>query len=185
MADSEQPAEPSSAAGPRSAQDLLPIVYAELRRLAHERMGRERSDHTLGATALVHEAFLRIAGDRPLDWDSKAQFFAAAAEAMRRILIDHARNRGRLRRGGERKPITLSGIDLADDDNLDEVLAVDEVFERLRQQHPEVAEVVRLRFYCGLSEFETAALLQVSDRTIRRHWNYARAWLFEALRSRD
>lgn len=183
MVDSEQPGRQTR--DPSSAQELLPIVYAELRRLAHERMGRERGDHTLGATALVHEAFLRIAGDRPHDWASKAQFFAAAAEAMRRVLIDHARNRGRLRRGGARKPVTLSGIDLADDDNLDDVLAVDEAFERFRQQHPDAAEVVRLRFYCGLGEVETAALLQVSDRTVRRHWNYARAWLFEALRPRD
>lgn len=168
-----------------SSADLLPVVYQELRRLAQERMGGERSNHTLGATALVHEAWLRLAGTVDQPWQSRAQFFAAAAEAMRRILIDHARNRGRQKKGGGKKPLTLTGLDLANDDDLDQVLEVDEAFLRLQQASPRTADVVRLRFYAGLSEAETAAALDLSERSVRREWNYARAWLFEALRDRS
>ncbi|HEX5052695.1 MAG TPA: ECF-type sigma factor [Planctomycetota bacterium] len=167
-----------------SSAELLPVVYQELRRLAQERMASERGGHTLGATALVHEAWLRLAGTIEQPWQSRAQYFAAAAEAMRRILIDHARNRGRLKKGGGKRPLTLTGLDLANDEDLDQVLEVDEAFERLQQASPRTADVVRLRFYAGLSEAETAATLGVSERSVRRDWSYARAWLFAALRDR-
>lgn len=144
-------------------------------------MGCERRDHTLGATALVHEAYLRLSGDGKQAFANCAEFFVAAAEAMRRILIEHARARGRLRRGGGRQPITLSSIDLGREEDLDQVLVVDEAIERLARAHPRCAEVVRLRFYAGLGEEETAAGLGVSVRSVRRDWSFARAWLFDAL----
>lgn len=165
------------------ASDLLPVVYEELRRIARQFMAKERSGQTLGPTALVHEAFLRIAGDRTEGWRSRAQFFSAAAEAMRRILIEKARTRGRLRHGGGRQRITLAGIDLAAPETLDQVLAIDEALQRLEETDPRSASVVRLRFYAGLSEAETAEALELSERTVRRHWSYARAWLFDALNS--
>ena len=155
----------ASGPDPRSGKELLPIVYAELRRLAQERLGRERPDHTLGAAALVHEAFLRIVGDRQHQRQNRAQFFAAAAEAMRRILIDHARSRAR--RGCGRRRVTLAGIDLALDTDPDQVLAIDEAFQRLEQQCPRTADVVRMRF----NEAETAAALGLSERSVRREWS--------------
>ena len=144
-------------------------------------MAQERPGNSLQATALVHEAFLRIAGDRPDGWVNRAQFFSAAAEAMRRILIDKARARASPRRGGDKQRITMTSLDLAAADQLDEVLEIDEAFQRLEAADPRVAEVVRLRFYAGLSEEEAAATLDTSPRTIRREWAYARAWLFDAL----
>ena len=174
--------DPSDRAGDAlSAHELLPIVYAELRKLAQHRMGQERRGHSLQATALVHEAFLRIVGDREDGWADRAQFFSAAAEAMRRILIEHARARGRVVHGGGRQRVTLTGVDLAATDDLAQVLAVDEAFERLLLADPRAADVVRLRFYAGLSEAETAAALNLSERTVRREWAYARAWLFDVL----
>ena len=163
---------------------LMPQVYDELRRLAANYLRHERPGQTLQATALVHEAFLRIAGDRE-GWASRAEFFAAAAEAMRRILIEHARAKGRARRGGGRQRVTLTGIDLAAVEDLDQVLAVDEAFQRLQRADPKASDVVRLRFYAGLSESETAAALNMSERTVRREWAYARAWLLDALKSAD
>ena len=165
------------------ASDLLPLVYEELRRIARQFMGRERRGHTLGPTALVHEAFLRIAGDRTDGWTNRAQFFSAAAEAMRRILIEKARARGRVRHGGGRQRITLAGIDLAVPETLDQVLVIDEALQRLEVADPRSAKVVHLRFYAGLSEAETAEALELSERTVRRQWSYARAWLFDALDS--
>jgi RNA polymerase sigma factor (TIGR02999 family) len=175
------PDRPYPNSGALTAHELLPIAYAELHRLAQHRMAQERPGHSLQATALVHEAFLRIAGDREDGWVNRAQFFVAAAEAMRRILIDHARARGRVVHGGAVKRVTLTGVDLAAADGIDEVLAVDEAFERLVQADPRAADVVRLRFYAGLSEAETAAALNLSERTVRREWAYARAWLFDVL----
>jgi len=175
------PDRPDPTASVLRAHELLPIVYEELRQLAQHRMAQERRGHSLQATALVHEAFLRIVGDRENGWASRAQFFAAAAEAMRRILIEHARTRGRAVHGGGRQRVTLSGVDLAASDDLAQVIAVDEAFERLLHSDPRAADVIRLRFYAGLSEAETAAVLNLSDRTVRREWVYARAWLFDAL----
>lgn len=156
---------------------LLPLVYDQLRELARYRMALERKDHTLEATALVHEAYLRLVGEHEMPWASRAQFFRAAADAMRRILIEHARARGRAKRGGEARRLPLDLIDLAAEADLSDILALDEAMTRLEQASPDVAEVVRLRFYAGLSEKETAQALGVSDRTVRREWTYARAWL--------
>lgn len=164
---------------------LFALLYDELRQLAQRRMAQERRGNSLQATALVHEAWLRIAADRPEGWASRAQFFTAAAEAMRRILVEKARARGSQRRGGDRQRITLSVVDLAEPDHLDEVLAVDEVFRRLEVADPRAAEVVRLRFFAGLAEEEVAAALGLSVRSVRREWAYARAWLFEAMNPRD
>jgi RNA polymerase sigma factor (TIGR02999 family) len=169
----------------QSALELLPIVYDQLRRLAQQRMATEKPGHSLQATALVHEAFLRIVGDREEGWAGRAQFFAAAAEAMRRILIEHARARGCVARGGGRERVTLSGVDLGAVEDLDQVLTIDEAFQRLMQADPRAADVVRLRFYAGLSEAETAAALQTSERSVRREWAYARAWLFDALKEQQ
>lgn len=166
---------------PRSSDELLRQLYDELHRLADARMARERRDHTLSPTALVHEAWLRIGADRPDGWASRAQFFAAAAEAMRRVLIENARAKGRLRRGGDQRRITLSDLDVPTNDDPERVLAIAEVVERLAQVDPRLAEIAKLRLYAGLGEAEAAAVLQISVRTLRRDWQYARAWLFQAL----
>jgi RNA polymerase sigma factor (TIGR02999 family) len=168
-----------------SSQALIGELYTELRRLAQQRLARERSDHTLQATALVHEVFLRIAGDQPAGWQSHAQFFAAAAEAMRRILIEHARKHGSEKRGGGRQRWSLSVLDLAEAVDLEDVLALDSAIARLRERDPRGAEIVSLRFFAGLSVEETAATLGLSERTVRREWAFARAWLFAALSERD
>jgi RNA polymerase sigma factor (TIGR02999 family) len=168
---------------PHAAQALLPLVYEQLRDLARHRMAEERAGHTLQATALVHEAFLRLVGDRPAGWAGRAHFFHAAAEAMRRILIEHARARGRVKRGGgaERQRVPLSVVDLATESDPGEILDLDEAICRLDQQSPDVAAVVRLRFYAGLTIEETAEALGISPQSVKRDWAYARAWLFHQL----
>ncbi|MEQ1826537.1 MAG: sigma-70 family RNA polymerase sigma factor [Pirellula sp.] len=166
---------------PAAAGDLLPLVYDQLRALAQQRMMQERPGHTLQATALVHEAFLRLVGPRETPWAGQAHFYAAAAEAMRRILVDHARSRHRLKRGGAAVRIPLNVLDLASAEDSEEILALDEAISRLEQQEPKVAEVVRLRFFAGLSIDQAAESLGVSPRTIDRHWKFARAWLFREL----
>jgi len=167
---------------PKLADELLPLVYAELRRLAQSRMARERGDQTLCATSLVHEAFLRIVGDRADGWANQAEFFKAAAEAMRRILIERARAQGRLRHGGDRRRVPMTGVDVATAADPNDLLVVDEALQRLKKADPRAGEVVQMRFYAGLSEAETAAALGLSERTVRREWEYARAWLVAALR---
>ncbi|MGD9690237.1 MAG: ECF-type sigma factor [Phycisphaerales bacterium] len=170
---------------------LLELVYDQLRRLAEHRMRSEVPGHTLQATALVHEAYARLVGGAEVQWRGRGHFFAAAAEAMRRILIDHARSRSRVKRGGtgeadaepfrsgtaSRRRVPLNIVDLASGDEPDEILSVDEAFQRLRDMDPDLARVVQLRFFAGLSEAETAEALGVSDRTVRREWTVARAWL--------
>ena len=166
-----------------AAGRLFPLVYEELRGLARRRMTDERAGHTLQATALVHEVYLKLLGgdgDAP-PWASRKQFFFAAAEAMRQILIDHARARGGLKRGGGHKRVPLNVLDLATDEQLPEILALDEAVSRLEQVSPDVAAVVRLRFYAGLSVKETAEALGISPRTVKREWTYARARLFREL----
>lgn len=184
---------PDSSATHRADQ-LLPLVYQQLRAIAKQRMGDERRggrDHTLQATALVHEAYARLVGNGPNDmkWDSRAHFFVAAAEAMRRILIDHARAKLAQKRGGpERQHLDLAITDVADlasEKNPEEILALDQAFLRLQEQEPRTAEVVRLRFYAGLSVEDAAAALGVSPRTVELDWSYARAWLFRALRQHE
>ena len=156
---------------------LLPLVYDRLRAIASRRMAGERRGHTLQATALVHEAYLKLAGREKLAWTSRAHFYAAAAEAMRRILIDHARGKARAKRGKGRERVPLDVVDLASRECLDEILSVDEAVHRLEEQDPRLVEVLKLRFYAGLSEKETAAALGVTTRTVRRDWVLARAWL--------
>lgn len=164
-----------------AASELLPLVYDQLRALAQQRMMQERPGHTLQATALVHEAFLKLVGPREIPWAGQAHFYVAAAEAMRRILVDHARSRNREKRGGTGGRILLNVLDLAKAENSEEILALDEALCRLEQQEPEVGEVVRLRFFAGLSVDQTAESLGVSPRTVDRRWRFARAWLFREL----
>ncbi len=165
----------------KASDELLPLVYDELRFLARQRLREERVNHTLNATALVHEAYLRLAGGDAVAWENRAHFFGAAARAMRRVLIDHARRRGRAKRGGEQRQIPLSVVDLMTDPVRDDVLAIDQAVEKLAARDPRMAEIVQLRFYAGLSVEETASALGLSDRTVRREWNLARAWLTREL----
>jgi RNA polymerase sigma factor (TIGR02999 family) len=156
---------------------LLPLVYEELRAIAKRRMAGERPGHTLGATALVHEAYLRLLGSERVSWRDQGHFFGAAAEAMRRILIDHARTRGREKRGGGRRAIPLDVLDLAAREDPEEILSLDEAVRRLEEQDARMASIVKLRFFAGLSEEETASALGVAARTVRREWALARAFL--------
>jgi len=160
---------------------ILPVVYDELRVLARARLRHERPDHTLQTTALVHEAYIRLIGWQQRSWSDRAHFYRAAAEAMRRILIEHARARGRDKRGGDRARVDLEDANLATWNDPDILLALDEALHRLMEQDPRAAETVRLRFFAGLSFEETASALGLSVRTVKRDWEFARAWLFRAL----
>ena len=164
-----------------AAHELLPLVYEQLRAAAQKQMARERGDHTLQATALVHEAYLRLVGPLDLPWENRAHFYVAAAEAMRRVLIEHARKRGRVKRGGGLRKIPLSGDELARDSDPDEIMSVDAAIRRLEERDGRMARIVRLRFFAGLGVAETAAALGLSDRTVRREWALARAWLHREL----
>ncbi len=170
-------------AGKPSA-DLLSRIYEDLRAIARARMRAERPGHTLQATALVHEAWLRILRDDPRPAD-RTRFLRAAAEAMRRILVEHARARGCVKRGTAERRVRLEGVDVSSEQDLDEILAVDEALRRLEQVDAQAAEVVRLRHYAGLSMEETAEALGLSLRTAHRDWAYARAWLQRALRAEE
>lgn len=177
----------AAAAGRREAgEELLPLVYEQLRVIAARHMRGERTGHSLQATELVHEAYVRLVGaqDAGVSWSGRAHFYAAAAEAMRRILIEHARKRGAVRRGGGRAVLSLSGIaDLAAEASEEQIVSLDRAFVRLEGEMPEAAAVVRLRFYAGLSVEQTGAVLGVSGRTVIREWTYARAWLARELSS--
>jgi RNA polymerase sigma factor (TIGR02999 family) len=163
---------------PRAAGQLLPLVYDELRKLAAQKLAQEAPGQTLEATALVHEAYLRLIDDEPArPWNSRGHFFAAAAEAMRRILIDNIRRKQALRHGGGWHRHELLEAELAIDSTGDDVLAVDEALSKLAAQEPEIARLVQLRFFAGLTLDEAAACLGISSRTAYRHWAYARAWL--------
>ncbi len=166
-------------------EQLLPLVYDELRALAGARLRHERPDHSLQATALVHEAYIRLVGWDQRSWNDRAQFYRAAAEAMRRILIDHARGRARGKRGGGRVRVDLEHANLATWRDPDDVLALDEALHRLTEQDPRAAEIVQLRFFAGLSVEETAKALELSIRTVHREWKFARTWLFRALGEAD
>lgn len=161
-----------------AASELLPLVYLELRRLAESRMKQERPGQTLQPTALVHEAFLRLVGDDAEQWDGRGHFFAAAAEAMRRILIENARRRGRLKRGGDLHRRELDdNISDVDCENVDDLLALDDALTKLAQEDAQLSKLVELRYFTGLTIEETAKILGVSPRTTKRNWAYARAWL--------
>jgi RNA polymerase sigma factor (TIGR02999 family) len=164
-----------------AAEQLLPLVYDELRKLAAQRLAQKKPGQTLQATALVHEAYLRIVDvEKVQHWNSRGHFFAAAAEAMRRILIDDARRKRRPKHGGDRQRLNLDeALSLAQPHS--DLLALDEALTKLAQQEPAKAEVVKLRFFAGLSLAETADCLGISQATAKRHWTVARAWLFAAL----
>jgi RNA polymerase sigma factor (TIGR02999 family) len=168
---------------PSAAEQLLPLVYAELRQLAAAKLAQETPGQTLQATALVHEAYLRLVNtDQVQRWDSKGHFFAAAAEAMRRILIDRARDRGRLKRGGDWRRLRLDQIDLPLDEPPDELLALDEALSKLAQEDALCAELVKLRFFAGLTLAEAASSLGIARRSADRCWAFARSWLYDELR---
>jgi RNA polymerase sigma factor (TIGR02999 family) len=167
---------------PRAAEQLLPLVYDELRALAARKLALEKAGQTLQATALVHEAYLRLVDDAEArSWNGRGHFFAAAAEAMRRILVERARSKGRLRHGGGRRRVDLDGLDLGEEQIDDELLALDESLGRLAAEEPMVVEVVKLRYFAGLTIEEAAAALGISVRTANRHWAYAKAWLYQEL----
>ena len=169
---------------PSAADELLPLVYDELRKLAAARMAQEKPGQTFQATALVHDAYLRLVNvEKAQHWNSRGHFFGAAAEAMRRILLNRARDKGRTKRGGALRRINLDQIELADDAHSDDLLAIDEAIERLHSENPQCAQTVKLRFFAGLTVEEAAAAMDISASTAKRHWAYARAWLFHALQS--
>ena len=167
---------------PQAAAELFPLVYAELRRLAASKMAGEQPGHTLQPTALVHEAWLRLVGDGNPRFDSRGHFFAAAAEAMRRILIEKARRKQSLKRGAGFERLELEQVDIAIHANDDTLLVVDDALERLAKEDQQVAELVKLRFFAGMTNEEAAAALGVSVRTAKRHWTFARAWLYDEIR---
>ena len=177
----------AAAAGDRqAAADLLPAVYAELRRLAAARLATEKAWHTLQPTALVHEAYLRlVGGEQPQDWHGRGHFFGAAAEAMRRILIESARRKGRHRHGGGRRRLTLADLDVADHSPDDDLPAVSEALDHLAAVNPQAAELVKLRFFGGLTGREAAGVLNISPRKADQVWAYARAWLLDRLNDPD
>jgi len=161
-----------------ATDDLLPAVYRELKRMAADRLARERAGHTLQPTALVHEAYLRLVKPDAQTWDGRSHFFAAAAEAMRRILIDHARGKSRLKRGGAAKCRSLVDIEAPECRRTNDLLALDEALESLDLLDPHKAQLVKLKFFGGLSTHEAGELLNISPRTAERHWAYARVWLY-------
>ena len=161
---------------------LLETVYDQLRKIAQQRLKDEKPGHTLQATALVHEAYLRLVrNNEGLQWSSRGQFYVAAAQAMQRILIEHARRKKRLKRGGDRQPAAANVLDLALDENLEDVVVIHEAIKRLESADPRAALVTRLRFYAGLTVEETAKAMHISQRTVMREWVFARAWLRDAL----
>ena len=171
---------------PNAADQLLPLVYDELRQLAAQRLAQEKPGQTLQATALVHEAYLRLVDSQKVQrWDSRGHFFAAAAEAMRRILLNRARDKKRLKRGGNRGRIDLEQVEIALDGSDDQLIALDEALVLLAVEDPGAAQLVTLRFFAGLTLKDAAAALGLSLRTAERQWTYARAWLYARLRWLD
>jgi RNA polymerase sigma factor (TIGR02999 family) len=167
---------------PTAAEQLLPLVYEELRRLAAHKMANEMPGQTLQPTALVHEAYLRLIGNGQEHWSGRGHFFAAAAEAMRRILVENARRKRRVKHGGELQRVDMTTLDIAiltDDGHL---LALDEALEKLAARDPLGAQLIKLRFFAGLPNVEAARLLEIPERTAKRTWAYARAWLYEELK---
>ena len=168
---------------PRAAEELLPLVYEELRKLAAVRMASEAPGHTLDGTGLVHEAFLRLVGDQR--FENRSHFFAAAAEAMRRILVESARAKSRLKRGGDQTRVTIDAVDIRLQRPADELLAIHEALDRLTVTNPRAAELVKLRYFVGLTLDEAAQTLGISPRTADGVWAYAKAWLLVQLGPAD
>jgi RNA polymerase sigma factor (TIGR02999 family) len=167
---------------PTASDQLLPMVYEELRRLATHKMANEAPGQTLQPTALVHEAWLRLTGGENVRWDGRAHFFGAAAEAMRRILIDNARRKQALRHGGGQRRLDIEEVEIAAVPDDDQLLGLDEALERLAARDSRKAELVKLRYFAGLTISEAAELLKISEPTAKRDWIYARAWLFNELK---
>jgi RNA polymerase sigma factor (TIGR02999 family) len=169
----------------RAVDKLLPIVYEELRLLAARRLGRELPGQTLQPTALVHEAYLRLVEDEPQSWSGRGHFFSAAAEAMRRILIENARRKQRLKHGGERHRIDLHDEDLAIEGPSEDLIALDEALTKLAETDKTKADLVKLRYFAGLTIEQASELLDISPTTAKRHWTYAKAWLYGRIRSAE
>ena len=176
--------ENSTKDGTQAASELLPVVYEELRKLAAARLTAETGTQTFQPTALVHEAWLRLAAAEKPAWKNRAHFFSAAAEAMRRILIDRARRKQALKRGVRPSRLDLEQLDIAAKADDDTLLAVNEALEKLTARDPDSAELVKLRFFVGLDYAEAAKVLGISERTAKRQWTFARAWLYKELASR-
>jgi RNA polymerase sigma factor (TIGR02999 family) len=170
---------------PKAPERLLPLVYEELRKLAAQRLAHESPGQTLQATALVHEAYLRLIGSGTPSWNSQGHFFSAAAEAMRRILIENARRKRTEKHGGDFKRVELDGVDLAESLPSQDVLAVDEALAKLAEEDPTKAELVKLRYFGGLSVEDAGRVLGISRATADRYWAYARVWLFSELSDAD
>ena len=182
MADVTQILSQIESGDPSAAEQLLPLVYEELRKLAAAKLAHEKPGQTLQATALVHDAYLRLVDvDKAQHWDSRRHFFSAAAEAMRRILVEKARRKGRLKRGGDLNRVPLDDVEIKVETSRLDLVALDEALGKLKAESPEKAEIVQLRFFAGLSHDEVAELLGVSAITIKRHWRYARAWLLRQM----
>jgi RNA polymerase sigma factor (TIGR02999 family) len=167
---------------PKAAEELLPVVYEELRKLAAAKMAQQPPGQTLQATALVHDAYLRLTGGVRDQWQDRAHFFRAAAEAMRCILIENARKKSRWKRGGKLERVDLEGLELAAETPPDTLLVVHEALERLEGEDPSKAELVKLRFFIGLTNAEAAKALGLSEPTVKRYWDFSRAWLLREIR---
>jgi len=165
----------------RAADELLPMVYEELRRLAAQKMSQERPGQTLQATALVHEAYIRLVGSDDRDWSGRTHFFAAAAEAMRRILIENARRKQRLKHGGARQKIDFDDVSIVIEGPSDDIVALDEALKKLALEDPVKADLVKLRYFAGLTIEQAAGILNISRATADRYWSYSRAWLFDKI----
>jgi RNA polymerase sigma factor (TIGR02999 family) len=183
MSDVTQLLSKIGAGDPKAADELLSLVYNELRHLAARQMANEPDGHTLQPTALVHEAWLRLAGAEAPRFQNRAHFFAAAGEAMRRILIAGARRRNAQKRGGGSKPLNLDDVEVASQTDDQTLWAVDEALAKLDREDPVAAQLVKLRFFVGLTNAEAAEALGISERTAKRYWTFARAWLFQEIRS--
>jgi RNA polymerase sigma factor (TIGR02999 family) len=165
----------------KAADKLLPLVYEELRRLAAHKMSHESPGQTLQATALVHEAYIRLVGEEAQNWGSSTHFFSAAAEAMRRILVDNARRKQRLKRGGGRQKLGLEDAEITIEGYSDDLIALDEALAKLASTDKVKADLVKLRYFAGLTLGQTANILGLSQTTPKRHWTYARAWLYRQI----
>jgi RNA polymerase sigma factor (TIGR02999 family) len=168
---------------PKDAEELLGLVYEDLRRLAANKMAREAPGQTLQPTALVHEAWLRLLGTKKQKFENRAHFFSAAAEAMRRILIDRARRKLTLRHGGDFERVALDAQDLMVPDTDQQLLAVHEVLDKFTKEHPSQAEVVKLRYFAGMTNEEIAQVLEVSVATVKNYWTFARTWIFHEIKN--
>ncbi len=171
---------------PKAAEELLPLVYDQLRRLAAHKMASERAGHTLTATALVHEAYMRLVGNDPSavdqqNWDGQGHFFAAAAESMRRILVDHARRKSRTKHGGQHTRVELPDVPFEIRVPVEQLLAIDQSLDELQKIDDDAAKIVKLHFFVGMTIAEAARVMGMPERSVYRKWNFARTWLFQAL----